>query len=72
MEEALGCALFVREPKGVRLTEEGRLLYSHVSEGIRKIEAGDRCIGLFILFDFGLLLLCASEMYLIYFIIPFL
>lgn len=72
LEEALGCALFVREPKGVRLTEEGRLLYSHVSEGIRKIEAGERGIARMLRMDMGEIRIGASDMTLQYFLLPYL
>lgn len=30
LESQLGCQLFIREPRGISLTEQGELLYSHV------------------------------------------
>ena len=33
LEESLGVTLFVRSSRGVRLTEEGSLLYEHMQRG---------------------------------------
>ena len=30
LESQLNCALFIREPRGLKLTEEGKRLYEHV------------------------------------------
>ncbi len=35
LESQLGCRLFVREPRGISLTKEGELLYSHVEIAYR-------------------------------------
>lgn len=42
LEEGLGCKLFTRLPKGVALTQEGRLLFSHVSAAYQEITQGER------------------------------
>lgn len=39
LEEALGCALFVRQVRAVALTAEGRLLWAAVSDGLDGIAA---------------------------------
>ena len=31
LEDQLDCRLFLREPRGLRLTEEGKRLYAHVA-----------------------------------------
>ena len=41
LETILGTRLFVRTPKGVRLTAEGEVLYSYVSRGYESILAGE-------------------------------
>ena len=42
LEKNLGSALFVRTSKGVRLTVEGKLLYSYVQRGYEYILLGER------------------------------
>ncbi|MDE6603398.1 MAG: LysR family transcriptional regulator [Lachnospiraceae bacterium] len=37
LESQLGCRLFIREARGIRLTEEGELLYSHVEVAYRHL-----------------------------------
>ncbi len=37
LESALGCTLFVRSSRGVRLTPEGEILYSHVKAAVEQI-----------------------------------
>ena len=41
LEENVGCKLFSRSSRGVVLTEEGRLLYSHVSEAFETLTLGE-------------------------------
>ncbi len=38
LEEELNCALFLRTPHGSMLTEEGRLLFYHVSRALKEFE----------------------------------
>lgn len=42
LEGELGCALFYRTNRGVRLTPEGERLYVHVKAAFEQIEAGER------------------------------
>ncbi len=42
MEKNLGCALFVRTARGVKLTREGEMLYEHVAIAYEHIEAGEK------------------------------
>lgn len=44
LEEALGCELFTRTPKGVRLTQAGELLYHYVSRGLDSILSGEEIL----------------------------
>lgn len=41
LEHALGCRLFVRSNRGVRLTPEGERLYVHVAAAIAQLQAGE-------------------------------
>ncbi|MDD4681290.1 MAG: LysR family transcriptional regulator [Clostridia bacterium] len=42
LEEALGLRLFARTPRGVHLTNEGQLLYEHVSAALNLIHSGEK------------------------------
>ena len=44
LEQALGCRLFFRSNRGVRLTPEGELLYGHVAAAVEHIQAGENAI----------------------------
>ncbi|MGN0484823.1 MAG: LysR family transcriptional regulator [Lachnospiraceae bacterium] len=41
LEEGLGCQLFSRSSRGVVLTDEGRLLYTHVKEAFEALSTGE-------------------------------
>lgn len=41
LEETLGCTLFLRSNKGVRLTPEGELLFSHVAPAMEHLARGE-------------------------------
>lgn len=44
LEDNLGTALFVRNSRGVKLTEEGQLLYDYVSKAFNNLESGEEQI----------------------------
>ena len=44
LEEELQTKLFIRNSKGVTLTEDGRILYDHVKEAFRYLESGEICL----------------------------
>ena len=44
LEDELGCALFLRTPKGVRLTQEGEILYTHLHQAFNFIETAEKKI----------------------------
>src|SRR5690606_4189663 len=60
LEEALGMALFVRLPKGVQLTHEGRALFEHVSAAFNQLESGERQIKLMKQFEDGVVRIGAN------------
>ena len=41
LEQSLDTALFVRNSRGVQLTEEGELLFAHVKSAFQTLEAGE-------------------------------
>ena len=41
LEESVGCKLFSRSSRGVVLTEEGKLLYEHVSSAFETLNLGE-------------------------------
>lgn len=41
LEQQLGCRLFTRSAKGVRLTAEGEALYAHVKPGLNLLDSGE-------------------------------
>lgn len=45
LESQLGCRLFIREARGIRLTEEGKCLYSHVEIAYRHLMNAQEEIG---------------------------
>jgi LysR family glycine cleavage system transcriptional activator len=40
LEDGLGCKLFVRDGREMRLTEQGKTLFKHVSQGLEQIVTG--------------------------------
>ena len=41
LESELGCTLFLRRPSGLRLTEEGDILYNHVKKAFEELQTGE-------------------------------
>lgn len=41
LEHELGCVLFVRSNRGVRLTPEGEQLYAHIKIAVEQIQQGE-------------------------------
>ena len=44
LEEELGCDLFVRTPKGAKLTPEGEILYQHVEQVFSSLSSAEKKI----------------------------
>lgn len=72
LENALGCTLFIRSNKGVRLTDEGQKLYTHIAAAIAHIQAGEEEISLNKSLEKGIVLIGATEIALRIFLLPIL
>lgn len=70
LEENVGCALFIRSAKGVRLTAEGQVLYEHISRGIAAFVEGQRRLNAMLRLDAGEIRIGASDMTLEFCLLP--
>lgn len=61
LEMALGCKLFTRSNRGVRLTPEGEKLYAHVALAVEHIQAGEAEIASNQSLQSGVVTVAASE-----------
>ncbi len=72
LEGCIGTQLFIRVPKGVRLTTEGQLLYDYVRTGYEQIELGEKKVAQMLNLELGELRIGASDMTLRFYLLPFL
>ena len=72
MEQEAGCPLFVRTPRGVRLTKEGSLLFDYVKKGMEAFEEGESVLSKMLNLETGEIRIGASDMTLQFFLLPFL
>ncbi|MBQ5739190.1 MAG: LysR family transcriptional regulator [Oscillospiraceae bacterium] len=61
LEQALQTRLFMRSPRGVALTEEGRMLYEHVRSAIGLLETGEDKLAQTRALQMGKLVIGASD-----------
>ncbi|VBB06348.1 transcription regulator hth lysr [Lucifera butyrica] len=71
LEEKLGCKLFLRHTKQVKLTQEGEILYRHIEQAFHFIKTGERS-----LFDLhslqrGEIRIAASDTICKYYLLPY-
>ena len=72
MEHYLKVSLFVRTPKGTRLTAEGEILYQYVKDGYETILKGEGKLREMIDLEDGEIRIGASDMTLRYYLLPYL
>lgn len=72
LETSLGCTLFERSNKGVKLTADGEKLYGHISIAFEHIQAGEEEISLKNSLQKGIVSIGASEIALRCFLLPIL
>ena len=61
LEGALGCQLFLRSNRGVRLTPEGEKLYVHIAPAVEHIQAGEEAVAANQSLQSGVVTIAASE-----------
>lgn len=72
LEDDLGCTLFVRTRKGVRLTKEGEMLFSYVERGYETILFGEKKLAGMLNLEQGEICIGASDMTLQFYLLPYL
>ena len=72
LETALGCRLFLRTSRGVKLTSEGELLLSYVRRGIDAIQDGETMLRRMKDLETGEIRIGASDTICRYYLVPFL
>lgn len=72
LEENLGAKLFMRVPKGVKLTPEGEALYSYVKRGYEYIKMGEEQFKKMLDLEHGEIRIGASDMTLQFYLLPYL
>lgn len=72
LERQLGVTLFIRTPKGVRFTKEGRVLYDHISRGYDAIRSGEQMLRKMVNLGSGDIHIGASDMTLQFYLLPYL
>lgn len=72
LEENLGSKLFMRIPKGVKLTQEGVALYSYVKRGYEYIKLGEEQFRKMLDLEHGEIRIGASDMTLQFYLLPYL
>lgn len=72
LEKAVGCELFVRSVRGIRLTKEGEVLFSYVKKGCEQLLMGEEKLHQMLELDSGEIHIGASDMTLKFFLLPYL
>ncbi len=72
LEKELGCTLFMRTNKGVKLTPDGEKLYEHISIAFEHIQAGEAEISMNRSLENGIISIGASEIALRSYLLPIL
>ena len=72
LEESVGCKLFSRSSRGVVLTDEGKLLYEHVSEAFETLTMGEEKLKRSIELGVGHLKIDVSSTLCKYLLLPYL
>ncbi|MDF2686068.1 MAG: transcriptional regulator, LysR family [Clostridia bacterium] len=71
LENSLGCILFIRNAKGVKLTDEGEVLYQYIAKGIEQIKLGEKLLASQLNLESGEINIGASDMTLEYYLLPY-
>jgi DNA-binding transcriptional LysR family regulator len=69
LEEKLGTSLFVRTPKGMKLTPEGEVLYTYIAKGVEQFLLGEKKLQDLLQLEGGEIRIGASDMTLQFFLL---
>lgn len=72
LERSLGTELFIRSAKGVRLTNEGQVLFTYVKNGYEQITLGEEKLQEMLNMKTGEIRIGASDMTLQFYLLPYL
>lgn len=72
LEQQAGTRLLVRGPRGVRLTQEGKLLFTYVENAIGQIQQGEKRLQQLLELELGEIRIGASDMTLQFYLLPYL
>jgi DNA-binding transcriptional LysR family regulator len=72
LEDQLGVSLFYRASRGIRLSPEGELLFSHVARAYEQLELGERKLAQMVGMGLGEVRIGASDMTLQFYLLPYL
>lgn len=72
LEHELGCPLFFRTSKGVKLTQQGQILYQHIDQAFSFIAAGEKRVAEVQNLSSGEIRIGASDTLCKYYLIPYL
>ncbi|ABZ84100.1 transcriptional regulator, lysr family [Heliomicrobium modesticaldum Ice1] len=61
LEEKLGCVLFFRTPKGVKLTKEGELLFPYIEQAFNFIAVGEKTLAQITALENGEITIAAGD-----------
>lgn len=70
LENELGCPLFIRSNRGVKLTPEGEKLFAHIRIAVEQIQAGEEELSMDKSLQSGIVSIGASEVALRCFLLP--
>lgn len=70
LENELGCTLFIRSNRGVKLTPEGEKLYAHIRIAVEQIETGEELLSMDKTLQSGIISIGTSEVALHCFLLP--
>lgn len=70
LESELGCTLFIRSNRGVKLTPEGEKLYAHIRIAVEQIETGEELLSTDKTLQSGIVAIGTSEVALRCFLMP--
>ena len=72
LENEIGCLLFVRSSRGVRLTNQGEILFKYAKQALTSLKLGEKKVSEYENLDFGEIIVGVSDTLCKYYLTPFL